>query len=135
MKATHCLCFILATVLVLGTTGCASIVSDSDYPVSVDSSPSGATFEVKDSTGMVLARGTTPQTIVLEAGEGYFNGADYIVEASKGGDRGVMRIGRGIDLWYLGGNLFFGGLIGYLIVDPLTGAMWKLDERVVVPLR
>lgn len=28
---------------------------------------------------------------------------------------------------YLAGNLVFGGLIGWLVVDPLTGAMWTLD--------
>ena len=27
----------------------------------------------------------------------------------------------------IAGNLFFGGLVGWLIVDPLTGAMWTLD--------
>jgi hypothetical protein len=34
-----------------------------------------------------------------------------------------------IDGWYFG-NLLFGGLIGILIVDPATGAMWKLPENV-----
>lgn len=32
--------------------------------------------------------------------------------------------------WYFG-NIFFGGVIGMLIVDPLTGAMWKISERAV----
>lgn len=31
--------------------------------------------------------------------------------------------------WYFG-NILFGGLIGMLIVDPATGAMWKLPENV-----
>ena len=31
--------------------------------------------------------------------------------------------------WYIGGNLIFGGLIGWLIVDPATGAMWTLNTR------
>jgi hypothetical protein len=31
-----------------------------------------------------------------------------------------------MDGWYLG-NIVFGGLVGLLVVDPLTGAMWKLD--------
>ena len=30
--------------------------------------------------------------------------------------------------WYIG-NVVFGGLIGLLIVDPETGAMWRLDEN------
>ena len=31
--------------------------------------------------------------------------------------------------WYLVGNFFMGGLIGYLIIDPLTGAMWNLTPK------
>ena len=30
--------------------------------------------------------------------------------------------------WYAG-NLLFGGFIGLLIVDPATGAMWKIDNE------
>lgn len=30
--------------------------------------------------------------------------------------------------WYIG-NLLFGGIIGLLIVDPATGAMWTLIPR------
>jgi hypothetical protein len=38
--------------------------------------------------------------------------------------------------WYLGGNLLFGGSIGYLIVDPVTGAMWTLaPEDINVTLK
>jgi hypothetical protein len=33
-----------------------------------------------------------------------------------------------INGWYVG-NIVFGGLIGWLIVDPLTGAMWALDAE------
>jgi hypothetical protein len=32
------------------------------------------------------------------------------------------------------GNIVFGGLIGLLIVDPATGAMWKLEETQVINL-
>ena len=32
----------------------------------------------------------------------------------------------GLNGWYLG-NVLFGGLIGIVIVDPLTGAMWTLQ--------
>jgi hypothetical protein len=32
-----------------------------------------------------------------------------------------------INGWYFG-NIVFGGLIGFLIVDPVTGAMFKLDH-------
>ncbi len=33
--------------------------------------------------------------------------------------------------WYLLGNLFIGGLIGWLIVDPATGAMYTLSSDTV----
>lgn len=38
-----------------------------------------------------------------------------------------------MDGWYIG-NLLFGGLIGMLIVDPATGAMYKLDDSVYATL-
>ena len=31
--------------------------------------------------------------------------------------------------WYLAGNFIFGGLLGWLIVDPATGAMWNLKPH------
>ena len=31
--------------------------------------------------------------------------------------------------WYIGGNILFGGILGWLIIDPATGAMWKLDTN------
>ena len=32
------------------------------------------------------------------------------------------------------GNILFGGLIGILIVDPITGAMWTLPDELTVTL-
>jgi hypothetical protein len=51
-----------------------------------------------------------------------------------GYDSHTAAIRRGVDGWYIGGNLVFGGLIGWLIVDPLTGAMWTLQKDVNVTL-
>jgi hypothetical protein len=36
-------------------------------------------------------------------------------------------LGTSFDPWYLG-NFIFGSWIGFLAVDPLTGAMWSVDE-------
>jgi hypothetical protein len=33
--------------------------------------------------------------------------------------------------WYIGGNILFGGLIGWLIVDPLNGHMYTLAPEYV----
>ena len=39
-----------------------------------------------------------------------------------------------IDGWYWG-NLFLGGILGMLAVDPATGAMWALPARTTLRLR
>ncbi len=72
--------------------------------------------------------------LTLDASNGFFRTARYDVEATLPGyNSGQASISAGLDGWYVG-NIVFGGLIGFLIVDPATGAMWKLDDRVVVNL-
>lgn len=67
-------------------------------------------------------------TVTLETSNGFFTKARYLVEASKPGhETSKTEISAGINGWYFG-NLLFGGLIGMLIVDPATGAMWKLED-------
>jgi len=43
-----------------------------------------------------------------------------------GYDEKVIPVEFAFNGWYIG-NIVFGGLIGLLIVDPLTGAMYRLD--------
>ncbi|HCB44352.1 MAG TPA: hypothetical protein DHW73_11305 [Pseudomonas sp.] len=110
-------------------SGCASIVSDSQYPVSIQSSPQGADFKVTNSHGTVIHQGTTPATVSLESGDGYFKKARYNLEFSKEGYQDQRLSMQGdLDGWYWG-NILFGGLIGWFVVDPVTGAMYKLPER------
>ena len=123
----------MKTVLVLSLvfllTSCASIVSKSSYPVSISSQPSGAGILITNKAGKNVFSGQTPATVNLKAGAGYFKGQTYTVSFSmKGYDAHTAQIERGTDGWYLGGNLIFGGLIGWLIVDPATGAMWTLKD-------
>lgn len=110
-------------------TGCASIVSDSKYPVSISSSPSGAAYEIVNEKGVSVHSGVTPDQVTLRAGAGYFDGELYKVTFRKDGyASNTQTLNSGIDGWYWG-NIVFGGLIGMLIVDPLTGAMYTLPER------
>lgn len=115
-------------------SGCASIVSKSTYPVTFDSNPSGASIRVWNKDGLVVYNGTTPATLALDSGAGFFSPAQYEVEADMPGFRtGKTIVRAGLDGWYIG-NLIFGGPIGLLFVDPITGAMWRLDSRVFVNL-
>ena len=118
--------YMLLPLVAVLTTGCASIVSDSQYPVSMTSNPTGANFEVRNEQGRVIHQGVTPGTVTLKAGDGFFSGANYtIVFKQEGYGDQTNTLSPNIDGWYVA-NILFGGLIGLLIVDPATGAMYKL---------
>lgn len=109
-------------------TSCASIVSKSSYNVRLNSSPENAKVEVLDRDGKQIYTGITPAQVVLKCGSGYFRKAMYTVRYSKDGFLSKeVTIGADVNGWYFG-NIVFGGLIGFLIVDPLTGAMYRLDR-------
>jgi len=121
--------FALGFLCILFLGGCASIVSKSEYPVLISSQPEGAEIKIKNNAGENVYVGKTPTTINLKAGAGYFKGETYTVNFQKENHTPhTAQIERGVDGWYLAGNLVFGGLIGWFIVDPLTGAMWKLEN-------
>lgn len=115
--------------------GCASIVSKSTYPVTINSTPEGASFDIVNArTGMKVSSGVTPTQLTLDASEGFFSKASYSITFSKQGYQAVTYpLQAGVDGWYVG-NILFGGLIGWLIVDPATGAMWKLDRQVLASM-
>ncbi|GAM57294.1 hypothetical protein JCM19231_1323 [Vibrio ishigakensis] len=118
---------ITASVL-MATTGCASIVSDSQYTMAITSSPDDAIFTITNENGQVVSKGHTPSTISLDASNGFFDGADYTIKYHKGGyEDSIVTVSSSVDGWYVG-NILFGGFIGLLIVDPATGAMWKLPK-------
>lgn len=109
--------------------GCASIVSDSENTIPISSNPAGAELVIQDQAGAEIYRGTTPATVTLDTGAGYFDGQVYtITMAMAGYAPQTVSLGTELNGWYIG-NIVFGGPIGLLIVDPLTGAMWKLDRK------
>ena len=112
-------------------SGCASIVSKSNYPVSISSTPPGAKVTITDQRGVDIYVGNTPAMCTLKSGRGFFAKAGYLVTFEmEGYQKRVVAITTKLDGWYFG-NIFFGGLIGLLIVDPATGAMWKLDSSFI----
>lgn len=128
---------LLAAVLVaLGglSVGCATIVSESEYPVDFSSHPSGADVTLRDENGRLVHRDRTPFQLTLEAHDGYFDAMRYEARFEKNcHDPVEASLAAHLDEWYWG-NLVFGGIIGFLLLDPGTGAMWELDPSLSVTL-
>lgn len=110
-------------------SSCASILSKSTYPLSINSNPSNAKISITDKKGKEIYLGNTPATVKLKAGAGFFSKAEYQVKfSSPGYDEKIVPITFKLDGWYFG-NLFLGGFLGMLIIDPATGAMWKIETE------
>ncbi len=118
-----------AVILVIpGFASCASIIKGGGQSIAINSQPSGANVEVVDMNGATVGTGATPYKIYLKTGRGYFGSQDYKIIINKSGyPSKTIYLSSRLSGWYAFGNLLFGGLIGYLIVDPMTGAMWTLE--------
>jgi hypothetical protein len=127
----------LATVIGVcaAVSGCASIVHGGPRSVPIASSPPGATVSIYDRNNTLVMTNTTPFVAKLPVKFGYFKGPNYRLEFSMPGRApAVVNLDSSVSGWYFG-NLAFGGLIGMLIVDPLTGAMYNLTpEKIDQPL-
>jgi len=123
------LCFPLVSVLL--STGCASIFSDNKYPVAVRSYPSGAAYEVHNQSGALVHSGVTPDQVTLKSNVSYFDGETYKITFRKDGYFSTFEVlDSGIDRWYWA-NFGLLDIIGLLIIDPSTGAMYTLPETVL----
>jgi hypothetical protein len=122
--------FVMSTIML---SACATIVSDSKYPVAIDTTPSGVEFVITNEDGVAVHSDTTPATVVLKSGAGYFNGETYKVSCDIDDKSVDYILDSELDGWYIG-NIIFGGLIGFLIVDPATGSMWKLPDTVNISM-
>jgi len=128
MKARSILACAVAALL---TTGCATIVSKSTQTMTLTSVPDGATVRITNKSGVAVNSSSTPSTVTLKKGRGYFKPETYTLSFSKEGYKPVDITVRGsVNGWYFG-NVIFGGLIGLLAVDPATGAMYTLQPKEV----
>jgi hypothetical protein len=123
-----------ALAAALALSGCASIISGSTQPVIIKSVPDGASITVSNRAGEKIHTATTPATLTLARGAGYFKPEQYKVVITKDGfaDKEITITGT-LNGWYIG-NIIFGGLIGMLLVDPATGAMYAMPETVEATL-
>ena len=119
---------ILLTLSVING-GCASIVSRSKWPLAIDTKPEGVHVSIINKTGKEVFSGHTPAATTLKSGSGFFSKESYtVVLTHKNGEKRKINVECTINGWYFG-NIAFGGLIGFLIVDPATGAMYRLQNK------
>lgn len=124
LTLTKNLLFVSLLVII---SSCASIVSHTSYPVTVDSSPRDASVTITDRHGIQIFSGNTPALVRLKSGAGFFKSAQYAITISKPGFAPkTVSLRATLNGWYFG-NIVFGGVIGFLIVDPATGAMYRLN--------
>lgn len=124
----------LSVFLILASSllgGCATIAGDKTQLLPIVSVPDEASVLVTDERGVNVFKGNTPTSVVLQKSDGsYWGKKSYTVKISKPGYATQMiPVTAHANGWYIGGNIIFGGLIGWFIVDPLNGAMYTLSPE------
>lgn len=120
-----------ACVVAGALTGCASIFNGTTQAVVIHSEPQeGAAITVTNRAGEMVHTGTTPVTLTLRRGAGYFKGESYTLRLKKAGfvDK-EMTITPTVSGWYFG-NILLGGLVGMVGVDPATGGMYVFPDSI-----
>jgi len=120
--------WLVCSSFVLSLSGCATILSDRKYEVTIDN-PGGPTyFTVRDRRNQVVESGVTPRQVTLEAKSGLLMPAKYKIDYAGRNGVQTRELNAKIDPW-TAGNIVIGGLPG-IAIDAVSGAMWRLDRRV-----
>jgi hypothetical protein len=122
-----------ALAVAAALSGCATIVGHPTQEIPVASTPSEATITIVDEAGAEVFKGTTPTTVTLPKSTGhYFGHKSFTVTIAKEGFKTqVVPVVAHVNGWYVAGNLVFGGIIGYFVVDPMNGNMYTLSPEAV----
>jgi uncharacterized protein YceK len=119
---------LLTSVSIL-LSGCATIVGKSEDTIPLASTPSGAQVSITDDTGKVVFAGTTPTMATLKKSNGsYWGKKSYIISTRLDGyEPQTTSLTESANGWYMAGNIMFGGLVGWFLVDPWNGGMYSFD--------
>lgn len=113
------------SLLILLLVGCAYIIDKDVQDIGINSAPTGAKVVITTTGGVIMFEGTTPASANLK------KKYEYIVTVSMEGYQDkTMRLDQAINPIVIG-NLLCGGIPG-LIVDAMTGAMYKLEPEQLV---
>ena len=109
---------LLLLFLTVAFAACATIVHGTRQEVDFSSDPVGATILINGEQ-----RGVTPTAIALKRGRDH-----QVIFQMDGYEDLLVNVDKQMDVgWYLFGNLFSWGVIGW-VVDIANGAAYKLSE-------
>jgi hypothetical protein len=109
----------LIIIIILGQSGCATIVSGRTQDVMIRSNPSGAKVTIDE-----VVSGTTPMVANLLRKKRH-----QVAVNKEGYEEVVHATTRGFNWWYIV-NIVLGGIIG-LIIDPITGSIFEIEPAEV----
>jgi len=119
--------FVLMSLVVLAATGCATIFNGRTQVVQFVSTPDNANVVISNRAGERIHSVVTPATVPLKRSSGFFNSERYTAVVTKAGFKPqIITVQGKVNNWYFA-NLMFGGVVGMLIVDPASGAMFTLS--------
>lgn len=107
----------LQLLIVIGFTSCATIISGSRQTVQISSQPNAAVVYLNE-----IEVGKTPIVENLKRNQNY-----QLVLKLDGYKPYEIMLEKKFNAWYIG-NVLIGGIVG-LVIDPITGALFKLKPE------
>jgi hypothetical protein len=128
----------VSTLTMITTSGCATIMNRGPREIPIASQPAGAKVSIYNRANQLVTTETTPFVAQLTPKHRFFVGNRYRVRFEmEGYEPAEVTLKPRIGAWYFS-NFVFGGVVGFLIVDPATGAMFRLlpeeVDQVLTPL-
>lgn len=122
----------------LTMSGCATIMDRGSREIPIASQPPGAKVSIYNRSNVLVTSQTAPFVAELNPKHRFFVGQRYrVVFEMEGYETAEVQLKPRISAWYFS-NIFLGGPLGMLIVDPATGAMYRLlpeeVDQVLTPL-
>ena len=115
----------------LALSGCATMMNDSSKTVQITSNVPQANFSIKNKVGNVVQNGVTPSSVNLKVSAGPYSGEKFLIDFTKEGYLPATAVlDSEISGWWFGNLLVFGGILGFAVIDPISGKMWTLPDSV-----
>lgn len=126
---------ILSLIFVLFfISACASLSSETTYPVKINSYPNKTQLTITNSTGVLTYSGVTPSVVKLKASSGFLSKESYTAKFSKEGFSDIiLPINSSLNVWCFGTIIVGIFTLGLLNISPITGDMFKISTKELNP--